>query len=250
MMDSAVVRVLLVSRQIQTIEVLCQLMQHLAMHVEPCCDCAAAMRKLCRAKFEGVVVDLDTEKNAIELLRKLREMTSHRAAVAYAIVKDTGQKAEAFQAGANFVFEKPLSAALIDRTLKASYPLLIRERRRCFRCPIQTTTYVRTDSVAEFSATSLNLSESGIAIISPVPLRAGNRLHLRFQLPGRSNFLTITGEVSWSDASGRAGIQFLSPPPNVSEQLQTWLSTRLHDRLAAGDTGLPTTEPVTDGSEV
>ncbi len=206
------------------------------------------MRKLCRAKFEGVIVDLEDEEKAIELLRKLREMTSHRGAVAYAIVRDIGQKAEAFQAGANFVFERPLSSALIDRTLKASYPLLVRERRRYFRCPIQTTTYVRPDSAPEFAATSVNLSESGIAIISPVPLRAGNRLHLRFQLPGRATFLAMIGEVAWTDPSGRTGIQFLTPPLKISEQLQAWLSTRLHDSLAGSQAARCVDEPVNNPS--
>ncbi len=233
--DFAAVRILLVSRHVQTIETLCHLMQKMEVHVETCCDCTAAIRKLCRGKFEGVIVDLDEEKPGLELLSKLRALTSHKEVVSYAVLNEPDQKASAFRAGANFVFDRPLSAGLVGRTLRASYPLLIREKRRCFRCPIQTTTYVSGGSGSEFTATSINLSESGIAINSPVPLRTGERLQLRLQLPGKTKFVTMSGDVSWADATGRAGIQFVKLTPSVSEELQAWLSSCLHVSLHAVD---------------
>ncbi len=233
--QSAAVRVLLVSCHIQTIEILCHLLQKMAVHAETCCDYTAAMRKLCRAKFEGIVVDLDDEKNGLDLLSKLRGMTSHKGAVSYAVLNEPDQKAAAFRAGANFVFDRPLSAGLVGRTLTASYPLLVRERRRYFRCPIQTTTYVSGGSGREFTATSVNLSESGIAINSPIPLRDGERLQLRLQLPGKTKFVTMSGDVCWTDATGRAGIQFVRLTRKVLEELHAWLSSRLNDSMHTVD---------------
>jgi DNA-binding response OmpR family regulator len=73
--DSAAVRILLVSRNIQTIETLCQHMQKLAMHVETACDVESANRKLCHCKFEGVIIDLELGDVGLQLLKKLRDLS-------------------------------------------------------------------------------------------------------------------------------------------------------------------------------
>lgn len=228
---SVPIRLLLVSCHIQTIEILCQLIQKMAVDVETCCDFAGAMQKLLHAQFEGVIADLDDEECGLELLGKLRTSDSHKGVVSYAILSNPAQKTVAFRAGANFVFERPLLSGLVGRTLAVSYPLLVRERRRYFRCPMHTRIYVKRESHGEFAATSVNVSESGIAIVSPMLLQDGERVQLRLQLPGNSDFVMMTGEVSWANQTGRAGIRFTKLTSGVSEQLHTWLSTRLQDTL-------------------
>src|SRR6202044_4126680 len=80
------VRVLLVSGDIQTIDTLCESMGKMAMHVDICSDFASATSKLCHSKFEALVVDFKERAEALELLKKSREMTSHKAAVVLAIL--------------------------------------------------------------------------------------------------------------------------------------------------------------------
>ena len=235
--ESLSVRVLLVSRHIQTIETLCPFMQRLAMHVELCCDLGSALRKLCRAKFEGVIVDFNDKEEALDLLEKLRQLTSHRSAVACAIVNYDSEKTAAFQAGANFLLERPLSARSVVRTLTAAYPLMVRERRRYFRCPVQTTTFVRSGPGCEFVARSVNISESGIAIDSPVPVQVGQKLQLGLRLPGNTELLKLAGEVCWTNAAGRTGIRFRSPAATVAEELRSWLSERVEELMPAADSG-------------
>ena len=225
--ESASVRVLLISRHIQTIETVCHYMQQMAMHVETCCDLESGMRRLCHTKFEGVIVDLNDKEQALDFLSKLRGLTSHKAAVTCAILNFGHERGDAFHAGANFVLERPLSSSSIVRTLKAAYPLMVRERRRYFRCPVQISTFVTVGSAPEFAATSVNISEGGIAISSPTPLQVGAQLKLRVQLPDTSESLTMSGEVCWTDASGRSGIHFSSLASSVSQALQFWLSEQL-----------------------
>ena len=242
--ESITVRVLLLSRHIQTIETLCHLMQQMAMHVEPCCNVEAAMRKLCRAKYEGVIVDLNDRGEALDLLRKLRESTSHRGAVSCAILSGGHHRAAAFQAGANFVLERPLSTNLIVRTLRAAYPLMLRERRRYFRCPVQTPTFVSSGSSPGFQAISVNIGETGMAINTPVPLQVGEKLQLRLHLPGKTEVMTMAGEICWTDTTGRAGIQFLRLANQTAEQLQCWLSERLEELTLAEDSKQPVEKPI------
>src|SRR5690349_24726002 len=122
--ESIAVRVLLVSRNVQTIEFLCGQMQQLAIHVDTCCDTQSATKRLCRAKFEGVVVDLEFGELGLQLLEKIRELTSHRYAISYAIAETEEQAAAAFRSHANFVLRCPLFASSVLRTFRAAYPMM------------------------------------------------------------------------------------------------------------------------------
>ncbi len=228
--ESISVRLLLVSADIQVIEDLCRLSQELAIHIEPCCDTETAMRKLCHRKFEGVIVDLDSDGGP-ELLKKLHTLTSNKSAVSFA-VRSRRSKAGGGVAPANFVFERFLEFSARLRLLKASYPLMVRERRRYFRCPVQISVFVTRGSNPEIVVPSLNLSEAGICLNSSTPMQVGDQLRLRLQLPGESEFLNLNGEVCWSEAAGRVGIQFSGLTSKATEALQSWLAERLEETLS------------------
>jgi|SRR5580658_416043 CheY-like chemotaxis protein len=225
------VRALLVSADIQTIDTLCHYMGKLAMHVDVCSDFASATGKLCHSKYEAIVVDFKDSAAALELLRKSREMTSHKAAVVMAILNGNDEMPSAFRAGASFVLVKPISAAVLVRTLKVSHPLMVNEKRRYYRCPVQILVYVSVGSRPEFIATSVNISEHGIALGSSPALQVGDRVALRLTLPDPPVSAKISAEVCWRDGAGAAGLEFVEVPLHVKEQLTTWLSTRLEESL-------------------
>jgi CheY-like chemotaxis protein len=225
------VRVLLVSDDIEIIDTLCQNMEQMAMHVEVCTDMGLASRKLCHAKFEAVVVDLNNTGERLEFIKKPREMTSHKGAVVLAILNNGNEMPSAFQAGANFVLVKPLLPALVTRTLRASYPLMVRERRRYYRCPLQIPVGISSTTRQEFVATSVNISEGGMAIASPVPLHVGEKVNLKLTLPGTEKAEKISSEICWADDTGRVGLEFIQVPARVVEHLQSWLSDRLEEYL-------------------
>jgi CheY-like chemotaxis protein len=225
------VRVLLVSSDIQIIDTLCDYMGKMAMHVEICSDFASATRKLCHAKFEALVVDFKERAGAIEFLKKSRQMTSHVASLALAILNSNDEMPSAFRAGASFVLVKPLSPAVLIRTLKVSYPLMVHERRRSFRCPVQIPVYVSIGSKPEFMATSVNISEVGMALKNSTGLQVGDRITLRLTLPQTEAAAKINAEVCWCDAAGSAGMQFVQVPVQVKEQLVSWLADRLEEYL-------------------
>jgi CheY-like chemotaxis protein len=168
----------------------------------------------------------------LELIKKPREMTSHKGAVVLAILNNGNEMPDAFQAGANFVLSKPLLPALLTRTLRASYPLMVREKRRYYRCPLQISVLISSSSRQEFAATSVNISEGGMALASPVSLQVGEKINLKLKLPGTENAEKISTEVCWADDKGRVGLEFLQVPARIMEQLQKWLSDRLEEHLA------------------
>jgi CheY-like chemotaxis protein len=225
---------LLVSRNTQTIEVVSQQAAQLSAHVETCCDLDSATRRLCRAKFEAIIVDCELGEESLKFLKGLRELTAHRHVVAYAVVDRDADVMAAYGAHANFVLWRPFSAPSVARTFRASYAMMFRERRLDYRYPIEVPTCVRAESGPEFHATSINISETGMAIRTSSLLRAGDQLWLRIELPNLSEPLTTSGEVCWTDANGRAGIRFLNVPGSGRERLQQWLSERMSELVPRG----------------
>jgi hypothetical protein len=233
------VRLMLVSSDIEIIDNFCRLAPTIAIHVETCCDAESAVRKLCNRKYEGIAVDLEAEGGP-ELLKTIRTLTSNKSAVSFAILPAAQNSGKQAQAAANFALQRPLQPVAILRLLKASYPLMVGEKRRYFRYPLQTSVFVTRGSDQEFAVTSLNISEAGICLNSPVSMQVGDTIHLRLCLPGETTFLNLKGEVCWSVAAGRVGIQFVGIPSHVAQVLRAWLEERMEEALSS----LPDQMPV------
>lgn len=231
------VRILLITCDFQVIETLCHFAQSLAVHIEACCDAESAVGKLCHSKFEGVMID-SALPGGPELLRKLSTLTSNKSAISYAILSPGYDQAQAFDAGAQFVLDRPLVPVAVLRLLKAAYPIMVQERRRYYRCPLQIAVFVSRGGDQEFTVNSLNVSESGICLNSNDPMQVGDKLRLRLLLPGAAELLNLCGEVAWSAATGRVGVRFSDVRPGVALVLRNWLAERLEENA------LPQTDEV------
>ncbi|HLH07988.1 MAG TPA: PilZ domain-containing protein [Terriglobales bacterium] len=236
--ENLAIRVLLVTNDDKTIDTLSQVMGASAINVQVAPDADAATRELCRNKYEAVMVDFDHKDESLALLRKQRATTSNRNAVVWGIVNSDKDRADVFRAGAHFVISRPLSRTVLGRTLKVSYPLMIREKRRYHRLPLYTQVFVSSAKYPEFVANAINISEGGIAIDGVVPVQVGDRLSLRLKLPGYETGIQFRGEVCWYDRNGRVGLQFIDLPDSLKQEIQQWVSERLDACLAshvAGD---------------
>jgi len=221
-------RALLVSRDIQAIESLCHCAQEIGTQVEICADSMSATRKLCHAKFEAVILDLAVGPSAVELISKVQGMTSHKKAVVFAICEGEEQRKAAFQNGATLILEKSSPRAML-RTFRAAYPMMLAERRRYFRYPIEIAVFVRRGPSSEVKARTINLSEAGMAITSPEPLSPSEHIELRFCLPGTTDSLAFPAQVCWTNSEGQAGVQFQTVADSAKQQLQNWLAARFEE---------------------
>jgi len=222
-------RALLVSCDNQAIESLCDCAQQIGTQVEICADSMSATRKLCHAKFEAVILDLAVGPYAVELITKVHGMTSHKKAVVFAICEGEEQRKAAFQNGATLILEKSSSPRAMLRTFRAAYPMMLAERRRYFRYPIEIAVFVKRGPSSEVKARTINLSEAGMAITSPEPLSPGEHIELRFCLPGTTDFLAFPAQVCWTNSEGQAGVQFPTVADSAKRQLQNWLAARFEE---------------------
>src|SRR5208282_5157727 len=91
---------------------------------------------LMKHKFDAVIIDCDDLQNGFSLLQSLRYTQSNAKSVSFAVVNGKTTTQEAFQSGANFVLQKPLTPLHAARCLNAALNFMVRERRRYFRHPV------------------------------------------------------------------------------------------------------------------
>jgi len=154
---------LIVCKDARTRQLIIESLQPFAIRPEICEEAFSAATLLDRQKFEAIIVDLLLGQEALLLMEQLRFSRTNRTAVTFAIT--TGDR-PAFGArpDSTFMLERPLSAAAVNQTLRAAYGLVVRERRRYFRCPIAVPAFVRAKPPEEFLCQTVNISEGGVAI--------------------------------------------------------------------------------------
>jgi len=221
---------LVVSNDAATIKQLGASMQQLAMSPEVSFEIASALDLLNRRKFEAVVVDLQLGDQAKAVLEKIRLSPANRTAVLFTISDSDAETAVAFKAGTNFVLRRPLSRATIDRSLKVAYGLIVRERRRYFRCPVAIPATISTPGASAVHGTTLNISEGGVAINTSLPLKPGVQVKVQFTLPDRDTHFETEATVCWSK-EGYLGFQFTSLSGPLASELQEWLARRLEESI-------------------
>ncbi len=219
---------LLVCNDAGTIKQLTASMQQLAMVPEVCADVPVALALLNRRKFEAVIVDLQLGDQAKSVLEKVRHSPSNRTAVIFAISDSDVETAGAFKDGSNFVLRRPLSPTSIDRNLKVAYGLIVRERRRYFRCPVEIVAAIYGPDMPVVHGRTLNISEGGVAINTSLSLKPGVQVKVEFTLPDREIHFEVESTVCWSK-EGYLGFQFKSLSPQQASDLQEWLSRRLEE---------------------
>ena len=122
-----------------------------------------------KRKFEAVIVDLQLGDEAVLVLRQLRLSRANRTAVTFAITTGNGAQTSG-RPDSTFVLQRPLSSAAINLTLRAAFGLIVRERRRYFRCPVVVPAFLRARQPEDLLCQTVNISEGGIAIQVPADL--------------------------------------------------------------------------------
>ena len=79
-------------------------------------DTEQARHILLRRKYDALLVDCDDIPNGPLLLREMRQGKSNKSCIAFALVNGKTSIQQAFEMGANFVLDKPISA---DRAARA-----------------------------------------------------------------------------------------------------------------------------------
>jgi CheY-like chemotaxis protein len=213
---------LLLSRDQHTIAVLRPTLEKLSIEIEVCRGARSGTEILSSEKFDAIIVDCDDLQGGLEVLQSLRRSPSNRNSVTFALLNGKTTTHQAFEMGANFVLQKPISQASALRCFSAALGFMERERRRYFRYPIEIALVLGLGEGQEVKATSTNISEGGMAIRFRGKLPRGRISKVAFTLPGGVS-LEPRVEMAWMDGGGRAGLRFFDLPKSSRKELEEWL---------------------------
>ncbi len=217
---------LLLSRDPEVHRTLRRVLDTVNIELELCNNPDQARTALGRRKYDAVLVDCDDTDKSQSILRELRQGKSNKSCIAFAIVHGHTTVQQAFEMGANFVLDKPISVDRATRSVRAAQGLIMRERRRYHRHLLRATGAILVDAGAELPVSITNISEGGISIECARQLDEGGAARLKFVLPGAKRALEVKGEIMWSNTEGQAGIRFQVLPLEVKKELDTWLERR------------------------
>ncbi len=220
---------LLLCKDAPTRQLILASLHPLAILPEICEEGFFAASLLDKQKFEAVIVDLLLGDDALLVLRQLRFSRANRTAVTFAIT--TGEAQASARPDSTFVLQRPLSAAAINQTLRAAFGMVVRERRRYFRCPVAIPAFVRARQPEDLLCQTVNISEGGIAIDAPAALEPNCSALVRFSLPGRTSQLFAETKVVWRGQSGMVGLEFQALAAPQKSELQEWLARKLDETL-------------------
>lgn len=218
---------LLLSRDTEVIQILQHTLSKLSIDVEICRGARSGTEILFSEKFDAVIVDCDDLQDGLGVLKELRKSPSNRTSIAFAILNGATTTHQAFELGATFVMQKPLTALNAMRCLSAGLGLMVRERRRYFRYSVELEVIFHFGQNREVRAQTTNISEGGMAIRAVPPLTRGDTGTLTLTLPDGRGSLEAKAELVWIDGNGRAGVRFTEVPKDARRILDQWLEEEI-----------------------
>jgi CheY-like chemotaxis protein len=217
---------LLLSRDQEVIGVLRPALEKLSIEVEVCRGARSGSEILSSEKFDAVIVDCDDLQGGLDVLRSLRQSPSNKSSVSFAVLNGKTTTREAFELGAQFVLQKPISQSSAARCFAAALGFMERERRRYFRHPVEMAAVVVFGCGQELKMTATNLSDGGMALRFRGKLPKGAVSKVCFTLPGGETSMEAKAEIAWVDGTGRAGLRFLELSLTSRQKLERWLAAR------------------------
>jgi CheY-like chemotaxis protein len=216
---------LLVSTDDSASEVLGRVLPACGIAVERFAVFAEAVERLQQQKFDALIVDFEDPEFAAELLEEARRLNSGNPPITVALVVEPSRARDILSSGAHFVLYKPLSDEKAKAGLRAAAALLNRERRRAYRVPVQAPVELTLPDDRKAEGILLDLSETGMDVLTAEPQAQGAVLSFRFQLPDGSLEVHAQGAVAWASSNGQTGVRFLDLDQSIKAQLQVWLQT-------------------------
>jgi CheY-like chemotaxis protein len=214
---------LLVSTDDSASDVLGRVLPASGIAMERFSDLATAIDRLQQQRFDALVVDFDDPDAAGQVLDEARRLNSGDAPVSVALVAEPAKARAILSNGAHFVLYKPLSDDKAKAGLRAVAALLNRERRRAYRVPVQAPVEITLPDTRKAEGILLDLSETGMDVLTAEPQAPGALLSFRFQLPDGNLEVQAHGQVAWANPNGQTGVHFLDLDESVKAELKVWL---------------------------
>jgi len=231
------VQALLVSSDDSAADVLGKVLPSFGIALDRSSDLETTLARIQQQKFDALIIDFDDPKAAEEVLQQAQKLGASPLNIA--LVADSGQVRSILNGGAHFVLYKPVTEEAAKAGLKAAAALLSRERRRAFRVPVQAPVEITLPDKRKLDGILLDLSETGMDVLTAEPQLAGSLLACRFQLPDGTLEVEAHGQVAWANPNGQTGVHFLDLQENILNELKSWLKAAAATAGTVADETVP-----------
>lgn len=198
----------------------------------------SALQRLAKNKFDAIIVDCDNVSGGTEVLAGIQKSASNKRAIAIALTNGGTTMRAAFEMGAHFALDKPVTLERAIRSLRAAQGFMMAEQRRYFRHPVDTTADLSFGTVKQLGCNVTNISDGGMAVVVDQQVTPGWAVDVRLTLPVTYEYVEARGEFAWSDGKGNAGIRFVYLPNDSKKSLTKWLTSQIdtadHAFMASG----------------
>ena len=214
---------LLVSSDDSAADVLGRVLPDFGIAMDRSSDVETTIERIQHHKFDALIVDFDDPASAKAVLDQAK--TIGISPLSIALVADATKVRQTLSGGAHFVLYKPVSEEAAKASLRAVAALLNRERRKAFRVPVQAPVEITLPDTRKLDGILLDLSETGMDVLTAEPQFAPALLAFHFRLPDGGMEIDGHGQVAWANPNGQTGVQFLDLPSEKVTELKAWLRT-------------------------
>jgi CheY-like chemotaxis protein len=227
---------LLVSTDDSAADVLGRVLPNFGIAMDRSSDPETTIARIQQQKFDALIVDFDNAEMAEDVLRQAQKLGTEPLSIA--LVADTAKVREILSGGAHFVLYKPLSEEAAKAGLRAAAALLSRERRRAVRIPVQAPVEITLPDARKLDGILLDLSETGMDVLTAETQMPGALLAFHFQLPAGLE-VEAHGQVAWANPNGQTGVHFVDLKETTSAELKEWLKTAASSSSGGVDETVP-----------
>jgi CheY-like chemotaxis protein len=224
---------LLVSSDDSAADVLGRVLAGFGVALDRSSEPETTIARIQQQRFDALLVDFDDPKTAASVIELAHTLGWGNAPLTVALVADPANVRSVLSSGAHFVLYKPVSEQTARAALRPAAALLNRERRCAIRVPVQAPVELTLADTRKLEGILLDLSETGMDVLTAEPQFPGALLKFRFQLEGNPSEIEGHGQVAWANPNGQTGVHFVNVPPAVAGELKNWLRSAA---MSLGDT--------------
>ncbi len=231
------IQALLVSSDDSAADVLGKVLPNFGIAMDRSSDPETTLARIQQQKFDALIVDFDDQKAAEDVLQEAQKLGTSPLSIA--LVADSGKVRQILNGGAHFVLYKPVTEEAAQAALRPAAALLSRERRRAFRVPVQAPVEITLPDTRKVDGILLDLSETGMDVLTAEPQITDSLLSCHFQLPDGALEVEARGQVAWANPNGQTGVHFLDLPENTLAGLKKWVKAAANTAGADPDEAVP-----------
>ncbi len=163
-MQAMVLQSLLLCRDPGAVGAFRRALDDLGIAVEVAAAAEPALELLDRNKFDAIIVDCDDVAGGAGVLTAVQQSPSNKRAIVIAVINGATNMRAAFEMGAHFALDKPVTLERAVRSLRAAHGFMITEHRRYFRHAVDTQAYLTFGVVKRLACKITNISDGGMAV--------------------------------------------------------------------------------------